>query len=815
LKRLDVWDNGTYECRAEVVSHGNVKIRLITLEVLFPPSITRPPVADNVVKGHNTTLRCHANGNPPVVYEWFREKKVSDMIRVKVRLAEGTDSYVIRDVSSDDEGRYFCRASNTYGTRESYVDIRMLVPPTILPIAGRIVRPEGSTLTLPCEATGTPTPQVYWSRAGAGDNFTDDSLLNELAQSGVASVQSGPGISTLVLRDVQRSYAMTLTCTASNVAGVEFANVSFIVEFSPSVTIVEREQFGWPGQTRTISCIATSRPLASMNWYRGEQYLTDSDTYRVNNVLTADNTVTSTLSISIGDNQQWLYGSYSCIAKNVHGYVTETAFLSEGLPPDVPRNVSVLAEAQTSVSLSATAAFRPGVLPVTSWRVQYEKVLVMEQDKAVDGDDEQPTSVPQHFVTTFTNGDNMTVTGLVADTPYTFSLSAGNAVGYGPTVKFRVTTLPLVPRVTHTQQPKKPKQPGGKEPEEAGVGDISVELGDSLQDGTNVVQYHYNSPSDRDQHQQQQRGPAADKTDALRYNNRNHNNNNNGEDDDDDDDGGRLGRLLLGDRATLTVAVAICSSVVVLILVIMSASCVLVWTRQRRINADRQRRQGANELGPVSESFALTPLRTPATLSRRPAVDELPPDPEDCTEDAATIQTLRSHRVQPGSAATGISCSSSVQQIEWQRMLSAATTAGSSTSSINIAGEDGTRSLRSHRHNTPPPAPPPRAATTQAGQYRTTPPRSTAGSALTPSSSRRRAAAAVAGRTGVDETGYHSADNVDDDIDKIDESITSSAAGAAAASGTKVSLHTRANNSQQQGMMGNMAYYSCAPSRHA
>jgi phage tail tape-measure protein len=73
----------------------------------------------------------------------------------------------------------------------------------------------------------------------------------------------------------------------------------------------------------------------------------------------------------------------------------------------------------------------------------------------------------------------------------------------------------------------------------------------------------------------------------------------------------------------------------------------------------------------------------------------------------------------------------------------------------------------------------------------------------------------VAGRTGVDETGYHSADNVDDDIDKIDESITSSAAGAAAASGTKVSLHTRANNSQQQGMMGNMAYYSCAPSRHA
>jgi len=34
VNRLDVWDNGTYECRAEVASHGNVKLRLVHLEVL-------------------------------------------------------------------------------------------------------------------------------------------------------------------------------------------------------------------------------------------------------------------------------------------------------------------------------------------------------------------------------------------------------------------------------------------------------------------------------------------------------------------------------------------------------------------------------------------------------------------------------------------------------------------------------------------------------------------------------------------------------------------------------------------------------------
>ena len=30
---LDLRDNGTYECRAEVSSHGNLKVRTITLDV--------------------------------------------------------------------------------------------------------------------------------------------------------------------------------------------------------------------------------------------------------------------------------------------------------------------------------------------------------------------------------------------------------------------------------------------------------------------------------------------------------------------------------------------------------------------------------------------------------------------------------------------------------------------------------------------------------------------------------------------------------------------------------------------------------------
>jgi len=54
---------------------------------------------------------------------------MSEMIHVKVRLAEGSHSYVIRNVSAADEGRYFCRATNAYGVKEASVDVRMLGKP--------------------------------------------------------------------------------------------------------------------------------------------------------------------------------------------------------------------------------------------------------------------------------------------------------------------------------------------------------------------------------------------------------------------------------------------------------------------------------------------------------------------------------------------------------------------------------------------------------------------------------------------------------------------------------------------------------------
>ena len=65
---------------------------------------------------------------------------------------------------------------------------------------------------------------------------------------------------------------------------------------SPTLELIGRRQLGWSGETRNITCIGKALPVPSMNWYRGEQYLHDSDTYRITNVRSADS-VASTLSV--------------------------------------------------------------------------------------------------------------------------------------------------------------------------------------------------------------------------------------------------------------------------------------------------------------------------------------------------------------------------------------------------------------------------------------------------------------------------------------------------------------------------------------
>ena len=54
---------------------------------------------------------------------------MSELLKVKVRLPAArmvAGNYVIESVDTNDEGKYFCRATNSLGTAEASVDVHML-----------------------------------------------------------------------------------------------------------------------------------------------------------------------------------------------------------------------------------------------------------------------------------------------------------------------------------------------------------------------------------------------------------------------------------------------------------------------------------------------------------------------------------------------------------------------------------------------------------------------------------------------------------------------------------------------------------------
>lgn len=173
------------------------------------------------------------------------------------------------------------------------------------------------------------------------------------------------------------------------------------------------------------------------------------------------------------------------------------------------------------------------------------------------------------------------------------------------------------------------------------------------------------------------------------------------------------------ERASLVMSLGVGAGVV-LVAVILGTTCGVAWRRKR------SRQKSVERAPPVVDSYALVPLS-----SRRPDVDPLPdvdaPSPGPRRSPSSVSATPRSLRRGPVPSA-------SVQQLEWQRMLR---TAECDEDVINYDDDDGRA----------PPLPPPPAFLLRAGA----------------GTGHHRAPIVT------DEIldGYHSGDNVDDDIERI------------------------------------------------
>ncbi|XP_043641431.1 protein sax-3 isoform X2 [Drosophila teissieri] len=264
ISNITPTDEGTYVCEAHN-NVGQISARA-ALTVHAPPNFTKRPSNKKVGLNGVVQLPCMASGNPPPSVFWTKEGVSTLMFpnsshgRQHVA-ADGT--LQITDVRQEDEGYYVCSAFSVVDSstvrvflQVSSVDER---PPPIIQIGpANQTLPKGSVATLPCRATGNPSPRIKWFHNG---HAVQAGNRNSIIQG-----------SSLRVDDLQLSDSGTYTCTASGERGETSWAATLTVE-KPGSTSLHRaaDPSTYPAPPGTPKVLNVSRTSISLRWAKSQE----------------------------------------------------------------------------------------------------------------------------------------------------------------------------------------------------------------------------------------------------------------------------------------------------------------------------------------------------------------------------------------------------------------------------------------------------------------------------------------------------------------------------------------------------------------
>ncbi|XP_070819546.1 leucine-rich repeat, immunoglobulin-like domain and transmembrane domain-containing protein 3a [Chaetodon trifascialis] len=150
---------------------------------------------------------------------WFCDCKISKLIEISKM---SNTPVVLMDLFLTCSG-----PENLAGVLFQRAELDNCVKPSVMTSATKITSPLGSNVLLRCDATGFPTPTLYWSKS-------DGSLVNNTVQE-----SPGDGIrwSIMSLHGILYKDAGNYSCKAKNVAGNAEATISLSVAGTISTTI--------------------------------------------------------------------------------------------------------------------------------------------------------------------------------------------------------------------------------------------------------------------------------------------------------------------------------------------------------------------------------------------------------------------------------------------------------------------------------------------------------------------------------------------------------------------------------------------------
>ncbi|XP_052503745.1 LOW QUALITY PROTEIN: hemicentin-2 [Budorcas taxicolor] len=309
---------GTYRCEAS--SSAGVDAWELDLRVLEPPHWGADETSGLLerIAGENASLPCPARGTPKPQVTW-RKGPSSEPLRGRPGLAvldEG--SLFLASVSPSDGGDYECQATNEAGSASRRAKLVVRVPPSLREDGRRanVSGMAGQSLTLECDASGFPAPEITWLKNGRQIPAVGGHRLLD-------------GARALHFPRIQEGDSGLYSCRAENQAGAAQRDFDLLVLIPPSVLGAEaaQEVVGLAGAGVELECRTSGVPTPQVEWTKDGQPVFLGEPHIQ---LQEDGQVLRITNSHLGDE-----GWYQCVAFSPAGQQTKDFQLRIHTPPTI------------------------------------------------------------------------------------------------------------------------------------------------------------------------------------------------------------------------------------------------------------------------------------------------------------------------------------------------------------------------------------------------------------------------------------------------------------------------------------------------
>lgn len=367
ISKVEKSDGGNYTCAIEQDGTEDdviIEVYAVELPKIKPFTQTKRYLTE----GYPVTFLCEATGYPLPKYKWFSPKDVELSEFGNIKIQDGNLTFTKVD-SAFEKGKYKCEAyieigknQEQVGRAEAFVEVvEVYVEPNINPTQGGTVDVKMSgDYKLTCIATGTPTPDVRWTRNGEKD----------------PREQQTRGQSMIEFRRIQVEDGGVYTCEAWNSAEDQDGNL-IVKRLNKTINVESKPIFDEKASINPVfSYVGNSDPTYVRCKYEG--YPTPWVVMTFDGKLKSNATGTAEMEV-ITDAIKY-FGDYKCYARNKFGWTNRTVTMETAKKPSQVQGLKPVPTCN-SIKLTWKAPSENGGMPINKYVLNYETTT-----RNVDGD---------------------------------------------------------------------------------------------------------------------------------------------------------------------------------------------------------------------------------------------------------------------------------------------------------------------------------------------------------------------------------------------------------------------------------------------